>query len=337
MGARGRLWYLSTTMLSGMAGALLSAPAYAQNTQTPQNVPGLPVPGLPVPALPAVDGFNWNFDALAGSIAHLGIVGGAAAFTIPVGRQNGFQLDLHGGSLDGDGYGTAAGHLFWRDPNVGLLGFYGSFTRWNRYGGADVTQLSGEFEGYFGRWTLQGIAGVEFGNWVVASPGDITRSTSITPVPSVVGVPGTATTRTISNSGAVIYDIKTRFFDQINLKYYLTDNWDMYVGHRYLGGLHALALGTEFSLPLASGVMSSLFVEARIGEENFEGVWGGLKFYFGNSDKTRIRRHREDYVNKWDNLFSILNSRTQLPATSQSRTTVFCPFGPSPSTPGFCE
>lgn len=328
MGMRGRTWYLSTTMLSGVVGAVfLSGAAGAQNQRPATSVPS----PVDTTTLPAVDGFNWNVDALAGSLAHMGIVGGRAAFTMPLAHRYGFQLDLQGGSLDGDGYGGAAGHLFWRDPNVGLLGFYGSYTRWNRYGGAYVTQLSGEFESYWGRWTLQGIAGVEFGNQA-----GVTTSVTDTSVTAIaVGGPALLTTRRTTDA-FFGYDVKTRFFDQINLRYFVTDNWDVYVGHRYLGGLNALALGTELSLQLPGRVMSSLFVEGRIGEQNFEGVWGGLKFYLGKSEKSRLRRHREDDPNQWDTLFSIVNSQTSSSTSSSSRS-LFCVNGPSIFTPGACE
>ena len=95
------------------------------------------------------------------------------------------------------------------------------------------------------------------------------------------------------------YDIKTRFFDQVNLAYYLTDDFKAYVGHRYLGGKNALALGGEYGMPLGHGVMASLFAEGRIGEDDYHGVWAGVRFYFGQNDKTLIRRHREDDPTDW--------------------------------------
>ena len=45
--------------------------------------------------------------------------------------------------------------------------------------------------------------------------------------------------------------------------------------------------------------MTSLFVEGRAGEGSFHGVWGGVRFYFGQKDKTLIRRHREDDPTDW--------------------------------------
>jgi len=131
-----------------------------------------------------------------------------------------------------------------------------------------VTQVAGESELYWGRFTLHGVAGVEFGN----------------------SVSGPDTTNTFIE----VFDSKTRFFDQVTLKYYFIDNWNGYIGHRYLGGNHALAVGTEAALALSGGVMASAFLEAYAGEDQFHGVWGGLRYYFGQKDKSLIRRHRED-------------------------------------------
>lgn len=175
-----------------------------------------------------------------------------------------------------------------------------------------MTQVAGEGELYVGRWSLQGIAGVEFGNR--ASQVTTTTTTDVALV---------TTTTTLTE----FYDLKTQFFDKINLSYYPLDNWKVFVGHRYLGGKHAAALGTEWALPLGGGTMASLYVEGRAGEDDFRGVWGGLKFYFGQRDKSLIQRHRQDDPIEWtpESLFSIVNSFGR---TSTSSTTApACPPG----------
>jgi hypothetical protein len=218
-----------------------------------------------------------------------------------LGGQLGLQIDGAGGSLERRDFGSVGGHLFARNPAQGLLGIYSSYTHWDRFGGVHATQVAGEGELYRGRWTIQAIAGVEFGN----SASSIDSATAVT-LPGI-GIPGVITTGNLLQS----YDVQTRFMDQVNLKYYFTDNWDGYVGHRYLGGKNALALGSEVGVPLGRGVMGTAFVEGRLGEKSFEGVWGGLRLYFGQRDKTLIRRHREDDPIAWDTLFSILNNFKQ--------------------------
>jgi hypothetical protein len=284
---RARDLLLSTTMLGG---TLVVTPVTM--------AADMPVPA-PMQA-PAVDGANLKAAGFGGTIANQRLSGGVGSYTFPLSGEYGAQIDGGGGSLGGSGWATVAGHLFWRNPYEALYGIYGSFTEWDRFGGVRAAHIAGEAEWYWGRYTLQGIMGVEFGNSVSGSTIGIVQ----TPIP--FGVVNTFTTNTQG------FAVKTRFFDQINLKYYLNDYFDAYVGHRYVGGKNAAAFGGELSSPLSRGVLGSLFVEGRAGEAAFHGVWGGVKLYFGPSDKPLIARHRQgdpgaplDY---YDNLFTVLNN-----------------------------
>lgn len=289
-----RDFWLSSTILAGGIGVIVWPLAQAQAAD-------LMVTKAPPPAsVYAVDGFNAKFDAFGGSMANRPVEGVRGAITAPLSGPYGFQIDLGAGSLDSRAFGTVAGHLFWRDPSHAMLGLYVSHAHWDQLGGVHASQAAGEGELYFGRFTVQGIAGVEFGNSVANS-----TVTTTTVLPRI-GVPGLTTTSVFTQG----YDVRTRFFDQVNLKYYVTDDWDAYVGHRYQGGLNALALGTEVAIPVTRGIMASGFLEARVGEHEFHGIWGGVRFYFGN-DKPLIGRHRSEDPDLWDSLFSILNNQTQ--------------------------
>ena len=229
----------------------------------------------------------------------------------PLADRYGLQIDGGFGSLDRSGFGIIGAHLFWRDPALGLLGAYAGYTRWNKFGGVDVGQVAGEGEYYWGRFSLRGVAGIEFGSSAF-------NTTTVTQTTAPAGaVPGVITTSTFVEG----YDVKTWFFDEFDLKYYPTDNWAAYIGHRYHGGKHALALGTEAALPIGGGRMASAFVEGRVGEGDYEGVWGGLKVYFGQKDKTLIRRHREDDPEKVELLSAATNSHVQ---SGSSSSTTFC-------------
>ncbi len=311
---------LATTVLSGVLGASFVAPFAATAADLYTKAPFAPN----LAALPAVDGLNGKVDGLGGRLANRSLYQGQGSVSIPVATPWGLQIDGVGGRFDGRSFGGVAGHLFWRDPKTALFGLYVGHTSWNQFGGVHVTQVAAEGEYYWSRWTLQGIAGVEFGNSVSST----TVGTSI--VPQAGNVPGVATTSTFAEG----FDIKTRFFDQINLKYYVTDNWSAYVGHRYLGGKHAAALGTEYAVALGRGAMGAGFVEGRVGQGEFHGVWGGLRFYFGQKDKSLIARHRQDDPPSWltDTLFSIVNNAT---SNSSSTSTQFCEGGPP--TNGSCE
>ena len=251
------------------------------------------------PSTRAVDGLNGKFEVLGGSFANKGLYGAGGSVAIPLGGQFGAQFDGAAASFAGRFLSGLGAHAFWRDPKKGLLGVYGDTTHWSQYGGVHVSRFGGEGEVYFGRWTLYALAGIETGNNLSAL---ITNRNSY---------PSNGVTATVvTTSGAL--DDKTRFFDRLSLSYYLTDNWKASIGHRYVGGKHALALGTEYANPIGGGRMAALFTEARLGEGSGNyGVWGGMRFYFGQSDKSLIRRQREDDPvgeSTPETLFSIANS-----------------------------
>lgn len=305
---------LSTTILSGVVGGCLLAGSVAHGADLQ---PIYKAPALPA-FEPAVDAINAKWEGLGGSVSGKKIYGGQGSFTFPVQGAFGAQIDGAVGKLDGDTFGAVAGHWFWRNPSQALLGLYASYTSWDRFGGVHVGQVALEAEYYIGQFTVQGIAGVEFGNSVSSTQ----VAQLVVPVGGGGAIPGSSTLFAATQGFAV----KERFFDQVNLKYYFTDNADAYVGHRYLGGKNAAAIGGEFALPLSYGVLGSAFVEARVGEADFHGIWGGVKFYFGAGDKPLIKRHRQQDPNNWtiDTLFSILNNQTSSGASS---TTQFCNSG----------
>jgi hypothetical protein len=258
---------LRTTMLSGLVGGVLLT---ALETRAADLSTTTPFANF-APA-PAVDGVNGKIEGFGGTLAQRSLYGSEGALSIPLGGQYGAQVDGLLGSWGDRTVGSIAPHLFWRNPAQGLIGFYTSHTWWDQFGGIYVGRVAGEGERYSGPITLQGIAGVEYGN--------------------------SRTNITVTPAGTFVQpiDVKTRFFDEINLRYYLTNNWDVFAGHRYLGGANALALGTQVAIPLTlgRGTLATAFVEGRVGETRAEGVWGGVKIYFGQKDKSLIDRHRQD-------------------------------------------
>lgn len=301
---------LSATMLSGAVGYtfLTATIGWAADPLLTK----APLATVATPLGPAVDAVNEKFDVFGGSIANQSIVGVNGSITTPVAPQFGAQLDGTVGSLGGAGTVAVAGHWFWRDPAVALLGLYASETYWDRFGGISAGHVAVEGERYWGNFTLQGIVGVEFGG---------SASSSLTSVGPIV-----TTTQTTS------YSVPTRFFDEINLKYYFTDNISGLIGQRYVGGKSALALGAEVARPLWNGMLGSAFVEGRIGEDQYHGIWGGLKVYFGPNDKPLMARHRQEDPNNWnfDNFFAILNN-------IGSTITQSCTIGTGGTGPGGCE
>jgi hypothetical protein len=81
------------------------------------------VPWVPPQQMPAVDGINAKIDGYGGGAnGSNGFYGTSGSLSVPLGQQWGLQLDGDVGSDRGIGYYSGAGHLFWRDPSIGLLG-----------------------------------------------------------------------------------------------------------------------------------------------------------------------------------------------------------------------
>ena len=148
-------------MLTAIVGATFIIPLTASAADLSIKAPMSSDPGM---FAPAVDGVNWKFGGLGGSMAHRSLYGAQGAVSIPVGAQYGVQIDGAAGAFDERAFGAVAGHFFWRDPARGLVGLYGSFTHWDQLGGVRVGQVAGEGEAYFGPFTIRVLAGVEFGN-----------------------------------------------------------------------------------------------------------------------------------------------------------------------------
>jgi len=237
--------------------------------------------------VPAVDGVNGKLGGFGGETGGKTYAAGEGAIDLPLGCAFGAQIDAVAGGFDDRFIGTVAGHLFWRNPAQGLLGAYGDFTAWSQFGGVHAAHVAPEGEAYLGRWTLQGVAGVEFGNSQSGTVGPIIQT----------------------------YNVRTRFFDQVNLGFYVTDNVEIYAGHRDLGGLNAAAFGAEWGIPLGRDMMAGLFAEGQVGARPANAAWGGLRLYFGQKDKTLIRRHREDDPPIWNNGSNAINNNgSQAPA-----------------------
>ena len=172
----------------------------------------------------AVDGFNVKLDGLGGSIANRSLYGSQGAVAIPLGGQYGLQIDGAAGNFDNRFFGSTAGHAFWRNPAVGLAGFYSSYTQWNSIvGNVHVAKYGGEGALYLGQWTAEGAAGVESGSNRTATVGTFIDT----------------------------INVKTRFFDQVSLAYYLNDNLKLSIGHAYTAGRSALTAGGEWSFAAA--------------------------------------------------------------------------------------
>lgn len=287
------MFHYRAALLAGLS-AFSCLPAHAADV-------AVKAPGIVYPA-PAVDGFNTKIDAFGGTLTNESLYGAKGSFSLPLGHSYGLQIDGAVGSFDSEVFAAGQAHLFWRDPSRALFGLYASHTFWDKFSGLNATQLGAEGYLYNGPWSLGGTAGVEFGNATSGIVGGLIES----------------------------YDVQTRFFDKIDLSYYLNDNFRISVGHRYTGGRHAAAAGLEFGVATGGGTMVALFGEGRLGEDDYRGIWGGLRLYWGQKDKPLIGRHRQDDPPGFepDNLATMKNGMTTKPVPDKS-----APAGCPPEAP----
>lgn len=281
---------ISLLLLSGFS-------ALADDAASTRSASSLPmITAMTSGTKPAVDGLNgelWLYGGAGmGNAQSLSPMPGLAVFrhtegnlqaisgvtgviTAPVGHYFGFQLDLNTGTFKTAVQGGVAGHFFWRDPDKGLIGIYGAGQYWAKYGGKSTWNIGPELEKYFDQVTLGGTIGAQ---------GFDFYNVSWNPTVPI------NYQRTPCNHQPI------RFFDNVSAKYYPVDDLMLLVGHTYTKGNNAIRAGAEY-IPeqfRGSATVASLFVDGAYGWNKSSTIMGGLKIYFGNSDKSLKRRHRED-------------------------------------------
>jgi hypothetical protein len=154
-------------MLSGVVGATFLAVYAVQAADMPVKAAPYQAP-LP---LPAVSGLNFNLtgfggyarvdDVGPGEKASGGLGGVGATMVAPLGHSYGLKLSGLVGGWEEDAFYGGSAHLFWRDPAIGLLGLYGSYTRTDASAGAALGRLGLEFQRYLGQYSVEGQIGWE--------------------------------------------------------------------------------------------------------------------------------------------------------------------------------
>ncbi len=204
-----------------------------------------------------------------------GIGGATGTITVPIGHSFGAQVDLGSGAFGNSALGTAAGHLFWRDPDKGLIGAYGDGLLLGDKLGRGVWTAAGEFEAYFGKFTGRAIIGVQGASIYT---GNVTDS------------------YIDAHGGRSAFNIADYFHDQIEVTFYPLDDLAISTGHIYSFNRNAVTGEVEYLLPQFRGgnIAPSAFISAAYGWNNSSNIMAGIRIYFGNHDKTLIRRQRED-------------------------------------------
>lgn len=157
-----RLAAFSLPIVAALTGApALAADVVLQDPEMRMMDPP-PVPGIQ----PAVDGVNFKFSAVTGSLGghHNHMFIASLATPVPFAPSFGAQVDLGIGKYRDDYTSAAAGlHLFYRDPDRGLLGIYGD---WAYVNPEHAGRVGVEAALYNDRWTLDLLLGKQFGQHV---------------------------------------------------------------------------------------------------------------------------------------------------------------------------
>ena len=224
---------------------------------------------------PAVSGPNGKFAVEGGGGADEGEGIATGSFALPIGHDFGMQADGAVGSFDDELLGGGALHLFTRDPSRYLFGVYGSYHTWDRI---NIWRAALEGELYIGPVTLEGIAGYES-----------------------LDVPSFANGPSLDDN---------HLFGQADAGYYITDDFKIYAGYRYINERSFGAAGTEY-LIRGLEVPVALFARGDFGDEFVQNITGGVRIYLSDDpDKSLIDRHRKDDPKVYAPTFPTLAARS---------------------------
>ncbi len=216
---------------------------------------------------PAVSEINGKLSVLGSTSSFGDIYGVDGSFSAPLGHSLGLQIDGLAARLDTDNLDSASAfgagtHLFWRDPDRGLLGVYGHYVTTDAADSVSFRAIGFEAEAYLDRYTLSAIIGAEGGR--------------------------------ISGTEFGQIDYGTNIFSSAFLYYYPTDDLSLSVGHRYVLKQNLIQAGAEWMPRYAALGDSSLYMAFSYDTDDETTVLVGLQRYFGQKGKSLIRRHRED-------------------------------------------
>lgn len=215
--------------------------------------------------LPAVSAVNGKLGVFGGSLSGDGTFGATGSLAMPLGGAYGAQVDGLFGSVGGNSFYGVGGHLFWRDPSVGLFGGYASYVGW----GDGLTTIGGGDDGS----PLYDINGANVGK---------------------VGIEAEAYLGRLSLEAGAAYQMGTNTgaSGRATVAWYATDDLRLDVGYDYLQGPGgSFTAGAEWQIPTTG---TSLFADASYKSADSWSALGGIKMYFGGEQKSLIRRHRED-------------------------------------------
>ena len=203
----------------------------------------------------AVSGLNGKLDFAAGSFDGWGGKQSTVSVAGPLIKNIGWQADAIWSEVSDSDFKGLGGHLFWRNPEVALVGVIASGIERN---GVDSYQVGVELEYYLSKVSLLASVGyteIEYDQPVVFTDTDVQGS-----------------------------------FVNVEARYYLTENFAISAGGRRALGNDMGVASLEYQTPI-NGL--SFFATAAQGENDYDHAIAGVRYYFGEP-KSLKARHRTD-------------------------------------------
>jgi hypothetical protein len=205
---------------------------------------------------PAVSEVNGKVDYLGGMMESAESHNFSGSLTVPLGNHFGFQADALYSRIGGLDFYGGAGHLFWRDPAVGLVGLTGGYLSRE---GVDTFQVGAEAEYYLGRFTFGLFAGV----------GSISYA----------------------NVVSFIDTNPTRFVGRVRADYYPLDDLRVSVSYTTAFEDNLVKGDLEYQTPLKAVALTA---EVAAGDHGYNHWLLGVRYYFGGKKSLRDRQRQDD-------------------------------------------
>lgn len=113
-------------------------------------------------------------------------------------------------------------------------------------------------------------------------------------------------------------DANNKFLAVIEGSYYPTNDARVFLDYNHDLAGDSVTIGSEWVFGRRGGAAQSAFASVNLGDNGDVAVRAGLTFYFGQRDKSLIRRHREDdptiYTPIYPYLIYIISEHGSFPA-----------------------
>ena len=208
---------------------------------------------------PAVSELNGKVDYAGGNMNSAEGHNFSGSITLPVSHLFGFQADaLYSRISDLNFYG-GAGHLFWRNPNTGLIGLTGGYLYRDGAASVDTFQAGAEGELYWRQFTFGFFGGIGSINYQYSAP--------------------------------FIDTNPTHFVGRVSADYYPLDN--LRVGASFTTAFRDnLGKGEiEYQTPIKGLALTG---EAAWGSHGYDHWLLGVRYYFGSKKTLRDRQRQDD-------------------------------------------